>query len=80
MTEEQAEKTETVSHSKHDLSPQEKANLTYQRELAKLMPGSAPFRALKASMRSVNVFKQPAAYWPTGRDLTEGGRRSRGRG
>lgn len=56
-----------------NLTPKEHAELAYQRELSKLAPGSAGFRMLKRSRRSMRVYNQPAVYWPTGRALTEGG-------
>jgi hypothetical protein len=60
------------------LTASERSELEFQRALAKLPPGSALFKALKRSRRSVRVFKHHAMYWPTGRELTESGRSRRG--
>lgn len=61
------------------MTAKERAHLNYQRELSRLAPGSAAFRLLKKSHRSMRVFNQPAVYWPTGRALTESGNNTKRR-
>lgn len=62
-----------VHQTRGGLTPIERNELEYQRALSQLTPGSPLFKALRRSRRSVRVFKHHAMYWPTGRELTEGG-------
>lgn len=84
MSEEQQQQEsihEVVAREVHQtggaLTPIERNELEYQRALSQLTPGSPLFKALRRSRRSVRVFKHHAMYWPTGRELTEGGRSRR---
>lgn len=62
-----------VHQTREALTPIEQSEFAYQRALSQLIPGSPLFKALRRSRRSVRVFKHHAMYWPTGRELTEGG-------
>lgn len=86
MSEEQQQQesiSEVVAREVHQtrgaLTPIERNELEYQRALSQLTPGSPLFKALRRSRRSVRVFKHHAMYWPTGRELTEGGGAGRSR-
>jgi hypothetical protein len=72
----QEEVVSSSSEAERYVSIHERRNLEYQRELSKLVPGSAPFKALKKSMRAGKVLLQPIPCWPASR--ATGARRERG--